>query len=364
MIVTETGRSPELQGVILKDAVRKRMLDVSANHLTPNKPKHSVITTMLAHLDELPQTVWSRSRSKAEINSVVPSAYGAFHHAYGMRTNKYLYEASLTTPADYEGAWQDVFNRKERSLYFDEYFWRPPVTFLPGRVPPFYYIAQDYYERHKEPLAIVDLGAGPGYFSSFLNNPKSRVLCGEPAGKDVIERKFRGSSKLPIVSSVNVDRNPEVVSYNWARYNTEDASRAALLNTLSSQSFHGSTNLLLDVTNFDYAAEQIHEALRFSGEIGGANIAVSSFSRHQLKPRTPEEAEFLQEDFKWLVRQVLRDGGIWIDVGEEMLGNDLSQWYKVHVYEKKGKILEPKGTPFVIADDGTVLDIDLSYFKS
>jgi hypothetical protein len=68
MVIGEVARSPEAQGVALKDAVRKRMLDVSAGHLTLGKPKHSVITTMLNHLNDFPQNLWSTPRSKAEIN--------------------------------------------------------------------------------------------------------------------------------------------------------------------------------------------------------------------------------------------------------------------------------------------------------
>lgn len=352
-----------VRGNKLKDAVGRRMQDVIVNHMTPGTPKHSVISTMLCHFDELPGTLWSQPRSKAEINAVVPSAYSAFHHAYGFKTDTYLYEASLQTPADYENAWQDVFNWRDRSLYFDGYFWKPPISFVPGRVPPFYFVIREYYERHKEDLAVVDFGAGTGYFSTLLNKPQARILLGESSGKDTLERKFSACDDLPIVCRVNVDKDPEIKLYNWARFNTDDAQKADLLGELFMESFHGATNLMLDITNFEHAAGQIQMAIHDRAFDEGANVAISSFSRYQFKPRSPEETEYLQYDFLNLVNTTLREGGIWIDVGEEMLGNDLKQQYKVQVYEKKGKLLVPKGIPFTIADDGTVLNIDLDYFN-
>lgn len=94
---------------------------------------------------------------------------------------------------------------------------------------------------------------------------------------------------------------------------------------------------------------------------GQLDFVFTSFVRHQLG-----QDPLMQKKVVDVIRKIVRNGGIYVDIGEELtrpIWKPYDEW-KVNVYRIKDGELEFIGTPFVLtSDQADVKRVDPNYFS-
>jgi len=362
MSVKESTFLPELASVSLRDQVEGRIRYVSDLHLQPGKPKYFVARTLLHHLDDLNPILWSEPRSRAEINAVTASSYSAFHRAYKYDTWENLYDEGLSSMADYERVWSNMLDNGYNQRIITKSFWEKPTSYAPSRTPVFYHIINDFFEKpeNHQPLVIVDLGSGPAHTIPTLNTARDLVV--KPVGIPIADELVSIGAEIPIAAGISVDKDDRNFAIVKALLNTEDPVLAESLRSHLYRKIYKNKNSMVEiVTDIAQYPEVCYKSVtkwanRLSGR-GNADVILSSFFRYQL----PTDSQ-TQDDYWQLITRLLREGGILIEVGNELVIPQPQMRYNVHVFEKKDGNLVHRGIPFVIDDEGKVLAVDQSYF--
>lgn len=236
---------------------------------------------------------------------------------------------------------------------------REPVTAIPERGIPLQYILCHHFGDR--PFRMVDLGAGYGLAGPLLNSQRYR----EPdfPGKGRINH-YAEDVNITFGLCVDIREREEDLDWIKATYRplvvnlplVQDFD--ALLEEVSSETSKFPF-LVADVREAD-TLNRIQDRLREHDETNDqANVVLTSFMRQQLDQDPSIQAKFIQET----IIPLLEEGGIWIDIGEELLEiNKGRATSEVKVYEKRDGKLVLKGIPFVLQEQRNIQTVDLAYF--
>lgn len=269
-----------------------------------------------------------------------------------------------TDPDEYEVALLSAAQNPGLNRYFHEAMWRMPSTATVSRGVPLQSILGFHFGER--PITGVDLGAGLHIALPLMNTPfytEARF-----PGSDEIAEFARG--KVNISLGVGIDVMPQRGDVDWAKAcslnfieglpSQEQFSFDAMIDFATSEP-EKFPYVVGDVSRAPECAAVAKDALRKGGVGDGeADFVLTSFIRHQL-----DHSEAAQNALDALVAGLVTDGGIWIDIGEELLedsfheGEDANQ---VKVYQKIGGSMNLVGVPFELAEVRRIGQTNLSYF--
>lgn len=236
-----------------------------------------------------------------------------------------------------------------------ENLWRPLTTIAPLRVDPIRRVLR--YEFGDDTVTGVDIGAGPHITTPLLNSDRIR------------ETDFPGSQLLTQYSKpvnltlgMGVDLQDFRADPDWARAGLYVPSPDmtvqefdALYET-ATQKKDVFPFLTLDATKPESSTTIQDEIERLTSN-REVDFVLSSFVMHQLG------GEAKRDNAKKLVEQTLREDGLWIVLGEELVNQAVVTAPSLKVYKKKQGHLTFSGKPFVLKPIGRgVESVNLDYF--
>lgn len=323
----------KLHGEALRASVRAKLAAPSASMLA---------SACASCLDVLPFE-WDRPRGSGEVNAVGPSLTSALRYAYLKTTGT---APNPDTPDACADAIRGVLSDREKAAIFRDNLWRPPTSFFPLRGVPLQYILRHRF--HDAVIRGIDVGAGINYLVAKLNSEK------------YLGTEFPGKNRLASVTgSVNVglglgiDKQPQDVLWLLA---SVPGSRQADVDRLRQW-------LAIDERRFplmvaDIAQRSAVDAIRAridpAGDTPHVDFVVSSFCKYQL-----DDDERTQQAYAQFAPTFLRDGGIFVEYGDEVAPSRFS----VSVYEKRAGEMRLAGSPFTIAMTGQIIGVDWTYFN-
>ncbi|HWY79244.1 MAG TPA: hypothetical protein VNW29_02710 [Candidatus Sulfotelmatobacter sp.] len=235
---------------------------------------------------------------------------------------------------------------------------REPVTAIPDRGIPLQYIFRHAFGE--KPFRLVDLGGGYGLAGPLLNS--RRYTKPDFPGK---ERISHYAKDVNITFGLCVDIREREQDIDWI----QATYRPLAVNLPLVQDFYALLEevsletgkfpfLVADVRKPD-TRKRIQEKLRMDNNNDKANAVLTSFMRQQLDKDPSSQDKFIQET----IMPLLEEGGIWIDIGEELLESNKGQATSaVKVYEKRDGKLVLKGIPFVLQEQRNIQTVNLAYF--
>lgn len=371
-------RTETLSRIPFKEQVKRRF-GTTAEHVK-KREKPSLYPLTVAFLNKADSIDWDRRRPDAEINSILSSTAAAVHYAHIKtgRTEEYLQHFRETDPQQWEVVINNVLTDDTMSNIFYENLGRQATTVSPSRGIPLQYILRDLSERVDHPLVGIDLGAGAHIAIPLLNTPFYTIP--DFTHKESLVQRFGNNMNVDIALGLGVDRQNIRDDTAWikaciwpseeyrAPYEQIDAVLAEVL-TKDKKKYPFVT---FDVTAADFV-EKIQTELPKTNGIVAADFIFTSFMRHQIGNNDFLHQNPLLRTIKNLLYgQLLAPGGIWIDIGDELLTGDFQKSSHVNVYEKHFSVtsqnnypvqhLSLRGTPFILRDQQDIEEADLNYF--
>ncbi|MEI6462391.1 MAG: hypothetical protein WCO33_01825 [bacterium] len=305
------------------------------------------ITALQEHLYEMGEIFnWDTPRTEIETKTIVGSSIGALQLALIETGRDPESNFQLTDPDKWWSIIKDVLDNTKSRVTFIENLWRSPMLVSPMRGLPLQYILRFHFGDN--PINIVDLGAGLHVTLPLINSRK--YLSHYFPGKELIEQY---SKPVQIQTGLGIDKQERESSLQWAMScywpDERNIGAARRLSDLYRESTDNSIK-------FPFLQNDI---LKKNTNIGTFNTVFSSFIRHQLG-----EDQGVQDSFKQQVINLLVEGGIWVDIGEELILNKPPYGnLGVRVYKKQNENLVYVGEPFQIINQADIQVINLSYFN-
>lgn len=349
----EFAPTHDIKGFDQRYIIKRRLKNEVETLNDMGSPRTGFAQAIVTHFDDL-GIDWDAPRNLAQINAIVPSLYGAFNIAQFITKGKFFSDTEIETPELSWTAISDVLADPDAKDIFYEKMWQLPVSFAPQRVVPVYHTVRHLFGDQS--LAMVDLGAGPGYTLPGLNT--FGATANEVVYAPMRPQTVFNNGDLVITCGVSVDKLPRDEAILLAKANSHDARRELMdkfLNEIDESTF---PFVVADLSETDASYPKIADELMKKGR-NHANVILSSFVRYQLGPD-----ETAQNEFRSLVAMLTTEGGIWIDIGDEMLNNRDHFTYNVNVYQKHKDRMVLTGVPFVIDEMGTILETNYNFFKS
>ena len=315
--------------------------------------------------NQIPKIEWTRVQPEAEINGVIGSTFASLHYAHIKTGRPYLQNFGVTDPKHWDAVFDNVLNHKEMTKIFYENLCRPHITVIPSRGVPIQYILKDAFAGKEDLITGVDLGAGIGIALPLLNSPL--YAQADFPHKDLLLNKFGGDSDVQVSYGVSVDRQNWREDRDWVKASIwPDAKGVTSFEqiddlfgeALAEDKVHNFPFLTHDVLADD-CFERIKRELQKANHNTPVDFVVTSYLRYQLgSPDSLAQGKLL-----YLINSLLKEGGIWIDMGEELLTNEGAKTKsKVVVYKKVDDALQRQGVPFVLKYQNEIETVDLDYF--
>ena len=341
------------QGEELKSEV-KRFWKQRISVLPQDGKSIPSIVKLFHHLDDL-NIDYSKPRSDREISFLFGSIWRSLQLAR-LKTERAPLKYSYTDGNDESltSIIQDTLKDDTMSEIFHENLWRPLASFFPLRNIPIQYILR--HEFGDKPITGVDYGTALHNTFPILNDPLYRDVD-FPDKEKIVEF----SDDVTICLGIGLDKIDREKNYLWtkASWLWDDDSEASeklaqKVMTADNKTF---PFIVADISNQNDTVEKIRSIALSRGQLPYLDCAISLYVGYQLdKPYELEDAVLLS----------LKNGGIWINVGEELINNvDNLTSYGVHVYRKVDRRLVKIGTPFRINDfdQGKIVSTDIDYFR-
>lgn len=353
MVQNEVLSSTDLQNQ-LKDQLDiqlQKMRDMNAPEM------EAFVVTLQQHFDELlsPYLDWSIPLSQSHQNSIqsfVGSAVASLQYTL-VKTSGSTSEVIGNTSSQkwYEVLKRIVDDEKSRTMFFEN-IWRSPMITNPYRAVPLQYILRHIFGD--TPIRGVDLGAGLHLALPLLNSP------------EFLDRDFPGKGELTtlvnrpvsIELGIGVDKQPRdldwVIASSWPSPESAAATKEITPKWLQhALKVHDQFPFLqADITDPGVGSRILEIA---NGKL--LEFVFTSFVRPQLAPS-------VQDNFKGLVGSLLHDGGIWVDIGEELMHGSSSNFKMsaVNVYQKNHGELDFIGKPFTLERQQLISGVDKAFF--
>lgn len=346
-----------LSDLPLQEAV-KQELDIRLDRVKEAGPEEwaTFLSVFKSHFDEIsPLVDWSGLRTQGEIQPFPMSFVASSRLAYKAVHGNYEQLSKLEQegqPISWLKAVKESLEQEEAKKVFAENMWRSPSVSFPQRVVPLQYLLPYFFDN--QPISGVDLGAGLHVALPLLNSSTFKEVDFDEKsaiskladinlqlglGVDKQERDFDW-----VMASFPIGRD-----YNEYRQLIERGYQQAIQHQ---DQFPFISASLFDQDKYIHVL-QMHGKEKF-------DFAVTSFVRAQLGPEN-------QSVFLSTIGDVVREDGIWIDMGEELLDSEqvrkIREW-PVKVYRIQNGRPVLLGTPFFLtADQSRVLRVDPSFFS-
>ncbi len=309
---------------------------------------------------------WNRRRQDANISGIRGSTAASIHYAYIQtgRGKNFIQLFGEERVEVLEEAIDRVLDDPEMSKIFYENLGRPLTTVSPIRRVPLQYILLSEFGN----VAIrgIDLGAGAHIGLPFLDSDKYLDLDPNTEYKkkrEELTNVLGNPSVLNITLGLGVDIQDGRNDPDWLRAGTWPIAAykpiIENLDNLLSDATHTSErfpSLSADIRDA-HVMDKIYDITGKNGQTPYVDFVVSSFVRHQLGQDATTQQKFID-----LVNRLLREDGIWIDIGEEFFSGEDVMRNKVRVYQKHDGELKLVGTPFELKDQKYIDYVDLEYF--
>lgn len=359
--------SEMLRGEDLKKAVKTVGENVIARVRAEQRPSFNpLFEAIYDHLDELDSRIWEKPRSIGEKNAFYTSTTSALQYWYLRNYGTTIKGSQLSMPEACNATVEHVLQNSEHSDLFYDNIWHLPVTFIPDRAIPLQYILSHHFGD--TPITGIDIGAGIGTLP-LINSP--RLLNTHFEDKEKLFTFLGNPGQVNIQLGLSVDKTIQEENILWAQTNqsawaTEKQEKDFNHTLKEIQNITDKTNRFPFITSDikqPHAVKNIQNMLARNGK-QHADFVTSSFVRQQLGDDQDTQNAFIDK-----ITALLRKGGIWIDVGEELMdqNTDFQSYhgYQVKVYQKTddGKLIE-LGVPFIFGNDATTLQkMNFDYFR-
>jgi hypothetical protein len=341
----------ELQGTVLRNEVEKRLVRRIAV-ISSTSPAINKTKAISGHLDEL-GIDWNIPRSEGQINSFLPSVSKSLqlaHIATGRPPQK---DSQLPTP---ELAWdmiQKVLQDPDMSRVFHENIWRPSSTFFPLRASAAHNILR--HQFGDKSLKGIDLGAGIHYILPLIN---SSLIEDTEFNKKGYVSQFAQPVNLAL--GIGLDKQDRKENVLWTKTTGLWSDNAELDDELMEEALGADVMkfpfITADLSQPEICIAKIKEILVRDPRDKGLDFVTSMFVGYQLSD---------QMVLRKIAARLLKEGGIWIDIGEELVNDsDSLETFDVNVYRMEGSNLVKLGIPFTVKEDGEITTVDTDYFSS
>lgn len=313
----------KLSGVELKERIFDR-LDQSINFLNSIGcfSTKSFVDAWLSNPSLLLEAMdWSFDRDETDIKLFLTSLIGSFQYALILNG----YDISKLSGLNNTLLWKDFIQKSladsKIKKIFQNNIWRKPTLQFLNRTSNLQNFLYDYFGQ--KPIWAADLGCGLHISLPFLLT--------------------MGDRKVKIVKGFGIDLQPR--DFNWARANiwpekfylksVKLLKRAYRLSLKQTDRFPFFQTDLIDLDKIlaeNYKGKKL-------------DFILTSFVRHQL-----EIGFEIQNKVISLIQNVLSEGGLWIDIGGELILEIInpSQGWPARVYEKKNGNLNFLTSPFTL----------------
>lgn len=357
-MIKEIGQNQQFQKVDLKEAIKQKLMNGLEQAIIMQLPEMSAyIQALQIHLENPSFAVcYTGPRTESEVNMIVGSSVAALHLAYARTGRDYEQLYGLTDTEEWQRIIQSILCGPETNKIFIEHLWRSPIVISPLRGVPLQYLLRFHFGDRA--IRGIDLGAGLHIALPLLNS--QRYLEEEFPEKEKIAQYAK---PINIVTGLGVDKQDRHKSLEWAsacywplQENRGAAGRLYQLfnNSLSKESQF--PFLTADVTNYKQCIKHVKETV---GEDGQVDFIFSSFLRHQLGAN-----QLVQNSFMQLITTLMREGAIWVDIGEELIAEKQYLTSNVRVYGKKSNQVYSMGVPFILKGQTPIKIVNLEYFNS
>ncbi|MBU0569572.1 hypothetical protein KKB40_02210 [Patescibacteria group bacterium] len=356
MTKQETRKNQELQGIALQEAVKQKLNNGLQQAVDMELPEMvAYVNALQNHFSDLSSVVdWTKPRTESEIKTIVGGTVGSTHLAYAKTGRDFESLYGLSNEEEWWSVIRGILENQDTKRIFMENMWRSPMVVVPSRGVPLQYLLRFHFEDR--PICGVDLGAGLHFALPLLNS--ATYLDPEFPRKDKITRYAK---PVNVVIGLGIDKQDRQSSLDWAkacywplRENLGGANRLENLHRevlVRSDQF---PFLVADVLDQNDCVRRVGEIVNQGGQV---DFVFSSFIRHQLGRDV-----LVQSNFKALVSNLLREDGIWVDLGEELITEEQYKTSGVRVFKKENGGVNLTGTPFVLSDQKDIQQIDLKYF--
>ncbi|OGG14368.1 hypothetical protein A2773_02935 [Candidatus Gottesmanbacteria bacterium RIFCSPHIGHO2_01_FULL_39_10] len=310
-----------------------------------NRPKVALILACQQNFDQIASCIdWDIPRTEGEVESF-PGNFAASTQYALLKTGQDIpknYE--LTNTSEWWKIIKDVLTSEVSRKIFSENFWRSPMIVRPRRGLPLQHILPFIFGD--KPIIGVDLGAGLHVALPLLNSEAYQ------RGIQNLNLDYR---PIDIQTGFGIDKQPRELE--WAIASEGPGSNARSNVDELIKSYHLAVQM---VDSFPFISASVFDVTTHIRN--PVDFAFSSFLRHQLGTATE-----IQNLFRTVVGRLVKENGVWIDIGKEYVQppNDrLYSGYDVDVYRIKNGTPLLIGTPFVL--EGNQVDIqrvNTDFFK-
>lgn len=347
----------KLSGVPLQQAVKEE-LDIRIERAEQAGPKQwkTFLSVFKHHFNEItPLIDWSEPRAGGEVQpfpmSFVASARLAYKAVHGD-----FEELSRLEQQGEALSWlntvKDTLQQEEAKKVFEENMWRSPSVSFPQRAVPLQYILPHYFGD--QAISGVDLGTGLHIALPLLNSSALK------------NADFDGKADIALAADVNlqlgVGVDKQERDHDWVMASFPIGGELYRQdNQLLEDSYQNAIQqkeLFPFVPASLFDKEKYLTTLREQGK-EKFDFAVTSFVRAQLGPEN-------QPRLISTIGDIVGEGGIWIDMGEDLLDptqvRRIKEWpVRVYKIQKGQPVL--LGIPFFLtADQSRVLRADPTFF--
>jgi hypothetical protein len=360
---TSPGANELLRGKNLKRAVRVHMQD-RARRRKEEGSAHLALTLGLLNNLDIIDPGWDIPQNKIAVTNSIGSFCASFHYAHiltGSAESRDNFIELFNEPVSHPDRWRyiirDTMADPKMKADFQANAWRAPTTVYAERGIALEYILSRKFGNR--PITVVDLGAGLHTAVPLINS--SRYNRYNFPDKDKIQNLL---GDVNVTLGLGVDIQPR--DEQWAQSSIWPIEGGVwqlirftslmteIYNKRDDNKFPFLQRSVTDPDTLYYIQQLLY---RKSGK-RRADAVDSSFLR-QFLGNDPG----VQQRFKDLVKDLLEEGGIWIDSGAENIESyHGTQGSEVKVYEKQGNDLVHIGTPFILRDQIDIESVDLSYF--
>ncbi len=347
----------KLSGILLQEAVKEE-LDTRIDRAKQVGPQQweTFLSVFKYHFNNIaPLIDWSEPRGRGEVQpfpmSFVASARLAYKAVHGDYEDLKRLEDE-GQPISWLKAVSETLQQEEGGKIFEENMWRSPSVSFPQRAVPLQYILPYYFGD--KPIAGVDLGTGLHVALPLVNSEefKSADFIGKADMGSVVDVNLK--------LGVGVDkqeRDPEWVMASFPIGGEIYTQDRQLLE-------EGYERAIQKQDQFPFVSASLFDESQYMSTLQGDgeqkfDFAMTSFVRAQLGLEN-------QPGVKSTIGKIVKEGGIWIDMGEELLDpklvRNIKEW-PVRVYRIQDGEPVLIGTPFFLtADQSRVLRVDSSFF--
>jgi len=306
--------------------------------------KEAFLTACKARFGSIVSIVdWDFARSNGDVNSFPGNIVSALQYARIKSGKNILDLYDVENPKAWEGVIDDVLSDPNQCQFFCDNFWRSPMVSHPMRALPLQYLLPFHFGNAG--IKGIDIGAGAHVAFPMLNSKP--FLSFEFEG-DKSLRQLR--NPINLLLAVGVDKQKRDI--DWARVGYYPGKRTyqrlELLNTAYERA-------ISDATRFPVVCASVFEPKLYSmiAEVDPTSspkydFVFTSFIRHQLGKHPS-----IQEKFISTIAQIVREEGIWVDIGRELLDTGWHPYdgWAVEVYRMNSGQMHSIGIPFILTAD-------------